>query len=313
MFVLNNLILVVTHECNLRCRYCFIVRNKSFMDLDIALKAISIFFSKNSKNNNLSIKFFGGEPLLRFGLIKDVVEFIKLKFERKNVKYTLTTNGTLMNKDMAVLFKDMSRLELFVSVGDDKYTRLRVVSVNSKISSYLIKNRLTRFLDVGINITITPYNVEYLYFIFIDLLKKGFKKFNFLPAYFIKWNRKSKTILKHEFNIIKTLIKNLWKSNHYIYVKNLSTYSSTPLFNNGLVVDCNGDIFLNNLILSRHFAYLRDGLCIGNVNEPLNIKWKKRYDYNNLIKDSLDSKLYNSTLEVDNILTEFCTSLKKQR
>ena len=88
-------------------------------------------------------------------------------------------------------------------------------------------------------------------------------------------------------------------------------YSSTPLFNNGMVVDCIGDVFLNSLILSKHFNYLRQRLKIGNVNTPGRINFRDDTDFNEIIKDNLDNQVYSSTLEVDSILTNFVLNLNK--
>lgn len=271
------------------------------MNIDVALKATSIFFKKNKKVN-LFIKFFGGEPLLNFALVEKVIESVKKKKTTKNIQFNLTTNGLLINNYIISFFKELPNVELLLSLDGNRSIR----AVSQRL------DRLLELPDIGVNVTITPNNVEQFSSKFLVLFNLGFKKFNFLPGYFLKWEKSKIDILKFEFKIVANLIRNIIKSGNIIEIKNIKAYSPTPLFNNGFVVDCNGDIFLNNLILSKHFNYLRPRLKIGNVNNPELVNWQKRMDFNKIIKDSLNNEIYSSTLKVDTILTEFVLDTEKK-
>lgn len=103
---LKGIILQVTQNCNLRCKYCvysgsYVNRhhNNKRMTLDTAKAAIDFFWSHSSKSNNLSFGFYGGEPLLEFELIKKTVEYIKEKFIGKKYTFTITTNATLLEEE----------------------------------------------------------------------------------------------------------------------------------------------------------------------------------------------------------------------
>ena len=76
-----------------------------------------------------------------------------------------------------------------------------------------------------------------------------------------------------------------------------------------MVVDCNGDIFFNNLILSKPFFPLRDQLKIGNIRYPDRIQWNKKFDFNRVIRLNSDPNIYFSTQVVDKILTSFVNKL----
>lgn len=108
---LQELMINVTEKCNLRCRYCVYsgiyenqrVHGLSNMDTKTALKAIDMYFKyleESAPYNPIrrpSIRFYGGEPLINFKLIKEVVNYIEDTYPDYNVKYTLTTNATLLN------------------------------------------------------------------------------------------------------------------------------------------------------------------------------------------------------------------------
>ncbi|WP_162265429.1 PapB family radical SAM/SPASM ranthipeptide maturase [Abyssisolibacter fermentans] len=118
--------LLIVQECNLRCSYCFgengEYNDRGVMDIETAKKAID-FFVKNSKNDTLTICFFGGEPLMRFDLIKEIVAYCEQKkiATSKNFKFTMTTNATLLNEEIEqfIIKHDMNVL---ISIDGDKET-----------------------------------------------------------------------------------------------------------------------------------------------------------------------------------------------
>jgi len=111
----QELMLEVTTACNMRCRYCvysgiyrgFRTHSGSYMPLNTALKAIDMYFryiESGSEYNPLrepSIAFFGGEPLLNFNLIRNVVNYVKSKYLRDyKVQFVISTNGTLLTDEV---------------------------------------------------------------------------------------------------------------------------------------------------------------------------------------------------------------------
>lgn len=104
--IVKALCLHVAHDCNLKCKYCFASQGNfkgesSMMNLDTGKKAIE-FLAKNSGNRrNLEVDFFGGEPLMNFDLVKELVAYgreIEKKYD-KNFRFTITTNGLLLDED----------------------------------------------------------------------------------------------------------------------------------------------------------------------------------------------------------------------
>lgn len=101
---LQQLILQVTQQCNLRCEYCAYsgiyegnrTHSGKRMSFETAKKAIDFFFDHSVENPDITIGFYGGEPLLEFELIEKCVAYAKTKSEGKRVQFSMTTNGTLL-------------------------------------------------------------------------------------------------------------------------------------------------------------------------------------------------------------------------
>ncbi|HPZ06955.1 MAG TPA: thioether cross-link-forming SCIFF peptide maturase [Candidatus Eremiobacteraeota bacterium] len=97
----------ISHDCNLRCRYCFAKtggfgRKRSHMSLEVAKSAIDFIADNSGSRRNLEIDFFGGEPLLNFDAVKSAIERAKeIEHEKdKNFRFTLTTNAVLLTDEI---------------------------------------------------------------------------------------------------------------------------------------------------------------------------------------------------------------------
>lgn len=110
---ISYLVLQVTQMCNLRCEYCVYsgsyetrTHDNKRMDLSTAQKAIDFLISHSFDEDSIELGFYGGEPLLEFALIKDCVKYIKEKAYGKKCHFHITTNATLLNKEVAEFFAD---------------------------------------------------------------------------------------------------------------------------------------------------------------------------------------------------------------
>ncbi|MBQ6995084.1 MAG: radical SAM protein [Lachnospiraceae bacterium] len=106
---INQLVLQLTQNCNLRCSYCAYSnennktqRNHTSkkMDIEIAKKAIDFMVCHSCDSKNVAIGFYGGEPLLEFKLVKDIIEYAEKQFLGKPISFTITTNGTLLTNEI---------------------------------------------------------------------------------------------------------------------------------------------------------------------------------------------------------------------
>ncbi|MCR6514126.1 MAG: thioether cross-link-forming SCIFF peptide maturase [Clostridium sp.] len=97
----------IIHGCNLRCKYCFADEgeyhgHKGVMTLDTAKKAIDYVVKRSGPRRNIEIDLFGGEPTMIMDTIKDIIAYARENEEKwkKNIRFTMTTNATLLNDDM---------------------------------------------------------------------------------------------------------------------------------------------------------------------------------------------------------------------
>ena len=104
--VVKALCLHVSHDCNLKCKYCFASQGdfggeKEMMSFEVGKKAIDYLISNSGNRRNLEIDFFGGEPLMNFDVVKQLVAYGRKveKENNKNIRFTITTNGILLDDD----------------------------------------------------------------------------------------------------------------------------------------------------------------------------------------------------------------------
>lgn len=104
--VVKALCLHVAHDCNLKCRYCFAEEGeyhgkRSLMSTEVGKKAIDFIIANSGNRRNLEVDFFGGEPLMNFEVVKQIVEYGREqeKLHNKNFRFTITTNGVLLDDE----------------------------------------------------------------------------------------------------------------------------------------------------------------------------------------------------------------------
>jgi uncharacterized protein len=131
--VLKSLCLHVAHDCNLRCKYCFADTGdfgggRELMSAETGRKAIDFAIKGSRKRHNLEIDLFGGEPLVNFDVVKEIVRYARQREKEtgKNIKLTLTTNGTLLN-DENIKFLNDNHIMLVLSLdgGKEMHDRMR--------------------------------------------------------------------------------------------------------------------------------------------------------------------------------------------
>lgn len=105
--VVKALCLHIAHDCNLACRYCFAEEGeyhgrRALMSYEVGRAALDFLIANSGSRRNLEVDFFGGEPTLNFQVVKDLVAYGREqeKLHNKKFRFTLTTNGVLLNDDI---------------------------------------------------------------------------------------------------------------------------------------------------------------------------------------------------------------------
>ena len=131
--VVKALCLHIAHDCNLACRYCFAEEGeyhgrRALMSFEVGKKALD-FLVKNSGNRvNLEVDFFGGEPLMNWQVVKDLVAYGRSLEEpyHKKFRFTLTTNGILLNDEIQEFVnKEMSNVVLSIDGRKEVHDMMR--------------------------------------------------------------------------------------------------------------------------------------------------------------------------------------------
>ena len=132
--VVKALCLHIAHDCNLACRYCFAEEGEyhgrsALMSFEVGKQALDFLMDHSGSRTNLEVDFFGGEPLMNWDVVKQLVEYARsVEKERgKNFRFTLTTNGMLIDDDVIDFAnREMSNVVLSLDGRKEIHDRLRV-------------------------------------------------------------------------------------------------------------------------------------------------------------------------------------------
>ena len=131
--VVKALCLHVAHTCNLNCAYCFASQGKyhgdrALMSFEVGKQALDFLVAHSGHRRNLEVDFFGGEPLMNWDVVKRLVEYARsIEQEKgKNFRFTLTTNGILLNDEVTEFCnKEMHNVVLSLDGRKEIHDRLR--------------------------------------------------------------------------------------------------------------------------------------------------------------------------------------------
>ena len=131
--VVKALCLHIAHDCNLACKYCFAEEGeyhgrRALMDYETGKQALDFLIANSGSRRNLEVDFFGGEPLLNFDVVKQLVAYGREqeKIHDKHFRFTLTTNGVLLNDDiMEFANKEMDNVVLSIDGRKEVHDRMR--------------------------------------------------------------------------------------------------------------------------------------------------------------------------------------------
>ena len=132
--VVKALCLHVAHTCNLNCSYCFASQGKyhgerAVMSFEVGKRALDFLVENSGSRKNLEVDFFGGEPLMNFQVVKDLVAYARSieKEKGKNFRFTLTTNGVQIDQDVIdFVNRECSNVVLSLDGRKEVHDRFRV-------------------------------------------------------------------------------------------------------------------------------------------------------------------------------------------
>lgn len=192
--VVKALCLHIAHDCNLACRYCFADEGeyhgrRALMSFEVGKKALDFLIANSGNRRNLEVDFFGGEPLLNWKVVKQLVEYGRSQEEahNKRFRFTLTTNGVLLNDEiMEFCNREMSNVVLSLDGRPEVNDKMRPFR-NGSGSYDLIVPKFQKFaesrgqMDYYVRGTFTRNNLDFSKDVlhYADL---GFKQMSMEPV-----------------------------------------------------------------------------------------------------------------------------------
>lgn len=192
--VVKALCLHIAHDCNLACRYCFAEEGeyhgrRALMSYEIGKQALDFLIQNSGNRRNLEVDFFGGEPLMNFDVVKQLVVYGREqeKIHNKNFRFTLTTNGIrLTDEIMEFANQEMSNVVLSID-GRKEVNDFMRPSRNGKGSYDLIVPKFIKFAesrkqtDYYVRGTFTHNNLDFSEDV-KHLAELGFKQISVEPV-----------------------------------------------------------------------------------------------------------------------------------
>lgn len=192
--VVKALCLHIAHDCNLACKYCFAEEGeyhggRSLMSYEVGKKALDFLIANSGNRVNLEVDFFGGEPLMNFQVVKDLVAYGRSKEAEYNKKFrfTLTTNGMLLNDEiMEFANKEMANVILSIDGRKEVHDFMRPAR-NGKGSYDLIVDKFKKMAEMRnqtnyyVRGTFTHYNLDFSKDV-LHLADLGFKQISAEPV-----------------------------------------------------------------------------------------------------------------------------------
>ena len=192
--VVKALCLHIAHDCNLACRYCFAEEGeyhgrRALMSYEVGKKALDFLIENSGNRRNLEVDFFGGEPLMNWQVVKDLVQYGREQEKKynKNFRFTLTTNGVLLDEEiMEFCNKEMANVVLSIDGRKEVHDFMRPFR-RGKGSYDLIIPKFRKFAESRnqdkyyVRGTFTRHNLDFSEDV-LHLADLGFKQISVEPV-----------------------------------------------------------------------------------------------------------------------------------
>jgi uncharacterized protein len=185
----------IAHDCNLKCKYCFASEgeykgSRKLMSTEVGKKAIDFVIKNSGYRHNIEVDLFGGEPLMNFEVVKEIVDYGRVveKIHNKKIRFTITTNATLLNEEnMEYIDKNMGNVVLSIDGRSEINDNIRVRYDGSGTYRDIlpkIKNMVERRgagKQYYVRGTFTRENLDF-YNDVLSLSSEGFKEISIEPV-----------------------------------------------------------------------------------------------------------------------------------
>ena len=232
--------LCLTHNCNLRCTYCYSgEKTARSMTADAARRAID--FLGDSRNGSCTVTFFGGEPLTEIGLLKEIVAYSRGR-NGDRIRFRMSTNGTLLDRKLIEYLKaNEIYFVLSIDGNGEQHDRCRrfaggegtYAKVSRHLDDILELNPYTMAVSV-----IVPETVGFLAAGVKDLFAKGFRYVVQTLDYSAAWEKPQIRVLENQYSVLAEFYYESLKKGKKIYYspfdERIKTWAQKPYGNGDL-------------------------------------------------------------------------------
>ena len=347
--VVKALCLHIAHTCNLNCEYCFAGQGKyhgedALMSFEVGKQALDFLVKNSGTRKNLEVDFFGGEPLVNFEVVKQLVKYARSieKENNKHFRFTLTTNGVLLNDDVIdFLNKEMDNVVLSLD-GRKEINDAKRKNINGDGSYDIIVPKFKKFVEKRGNKeyymrgTFTRNNLDFTNDIF-HMADLGFTELSMEPVvsseetdYSLREEDLDKIYKQYEI-LAKEMIKRKKEGNPFTFYHYMIDLSGGPCIykritgcgsgTEYLAVTPNGDFYpCHQFVGDKKFLMgnvkdgitnkeLRDEFKLCNVYSRKECKdcWAKLY-----CSGGCSANSYHTTGDINNIYDFGCKLFRKR-
>ncbi len=192
--VVKALCLHIAHDCNLACKYCFAEEGeyhgrRAMMSYEVGQKALDFLVANSGSRVNLEVDFFGGEPLMNWQVVKDLVAYGRSLEEKHNKKFrfTLTTNGVLLNDEILEFAnREMSNIVLSIDGRKEVHDKMRPHrggqgSYDEIVPKFIKVAESRNQMDYYVRGTFTHHNLDFSKDV-LHMADLGFKQISVEPV-----------------------------------------------------------------------------------------------------------------------------------
>ncbi|MBU1078326.1 MAG: radical SAM protein [Spirochaetes bacterium] len=313
----RSLMIMCTYACQLKCSYCEVKHLSLSMPKEVLHKAIDLLLS--TKSQEVLLRFWGGEPLLRWDFIKEGIKTAKEKAvkKRKTIRFMITTNGLLLDKEKIDYLKRHPVEVMFSLDGDEKTNQTHRFTDSGSGTYQKTLNNLKLLIGSSIpyfiNIVVSPVttlnlckNLEFLKELGSKRVQLCYQNGNF-------WPEAKKNKLINELK--KFIIKKGGDSN---FLMNYTNDCEPTMLSQEILVDTDGKVYSDAAVfMEKKFPRLRGPYFRGRVNEikAIDSLFRSRRDLYHIYKEACsktESKIFLNNIDLGLKLDSFFNSAHKQ-
>jgi uncharacterized protein len=278
--------LCITQRCNLNCKYCYIGKKENRMPLPIAKTVVDFAFNNTPPEERIDIGFFGGEPLLEFGLVEAITHMIEdhVSFDNDRVELDVVTNGTIFSDEIASFLRE-HRIGFCLSCDGPPFVQdVFRCFPNGKGSSYVVEKTIRRATEVLPSILVNgvyhPYTFQYLPQVVEYFSSLGLRLIYLTPDFSARWSQEHADLLPEIYGRVAERYVNYYLSRKPHFISLIDSKIALILRGGYQPLErCrmgkgefafapSGNIYPCERLIGSDTG---GGHCIGNINDRLNL------------------------------------------